>query len=136
MALIGKIRQWIIDLLHSGSNQNERPFLKKNNESNIPDLFIIGDLAGAPVIKYAMEQGFDVIEHIATLENAIGGDDPALARPWDADADVQHARHTTQLADTQNDRTRQSWMFYTDLHAVSRNLVHPPVLFGRHPRSE
>ena len=25
----------------------------------------------------------------------------------DADADVQHARHTTQLADTQNDRTRQ-----------------------------
>lgn len=69
------LKQYIVSILHSGSSQNERPFLKKHNESNIPGLFIIGDLAGAPVIKYAMAQGYDVIEHIAKLPNAIGGAD-------------------------------------------------------------
>ena len=73
-----KIKQQIVDILHSGSSQNERPFLKKENESNIPGLYIVGDLAGAPVIKYAMAQGFEVIEHIATLPNAIGGSDKEL----------------------------------------------------------
>jgi thioredoxin reductase/polyferredoxin len=73
-----KIKQQIVSILHSGSSQNERPFLKKHNESNIPDLYIVGDLAGAPVIKYAMAQGYEVIEHIATLPNAIGGSDKEL----------------------------------------------------------
>ncbi len=71
------IKEKIIDILHSGSSQNERPYLKKYNESNIPGLYIIGDLAGAPVIKYAMAQGYDVIEHIASLPGAKidGGED-------------------------------------------------------------
>lgn len=73
-----KIKQQIVAILHSGSSQNERPFLKKHNESNIPGLYIVGDLAGAPVIKYAMAQGYEVIEHIATLPNAIGGSDTEL----------------------------------------------------------
>jgi len=77
-SFLTQFRKKIIDILHSGSSQNERPFLKKNNESNIPGLFIIGDLAGAPVIKYAMAQGHDVIEHIATLPGAIGGGDGDL----------------------------------------------------------
>ncbi|TDI88147.1 MAG: FAD-dependent oxidoreductase [Caldithrix sp.] len=76
--MLRKLRQKIIDILHSGSGQNERPFLKKHNESNIPGLFIIGDLAGAPVIKYAMAQGHDVIEHIAALPGALGGGDGDL----------------------------------------------------------
>ncbi|HEX9655061.1 MAG TPA: NAD(P)-binding domain-containing protein, partial [bacterium] len=70
-----KIKQSIVTILHSGSSQNERPFLKKHNESNIPGLYIIGDLAGAPVIKYAMAQGYEVIEHIAGLPNVSKGRD-------------------------------------------------------------
>ena len=77
-SFLNQFRQKIIDILHSGSSQNERPFLKKDNESNIPGLFIIGDLAGAPVIKYAMAQGHDVIEHIAALPGATGGGDDDL----------------------------------------------------------
>jgi thioredoxin reductase/polyferredoxin len=73
-----KVKQQIVAILHSGSSQNERPFLKKHNESNIPGLYIVGDLAGAPVIKYAMAQGYEVIEHIASLPNAIGGSDEEL----------------------------------------------------------
>ncbi|MFQ5770672.1 MAG: NAD(P)-binding domain-containing protein [bacterium] len=67
-----KLKESIVNILHSGSSQNERPYLKKHNESNVSGLFIIGDLAGAPVIKYAMAQGYDVIEHIASLPSAVG----------------------------------------------------------------
>jgi hypothetical protein len=38
----------------------------------------VGDLAGAPVIKVAMAQGYEVIEHIARLPGAIGGTDKDL----------------------------------------------------------
>ena len=77
-SLAKTLKEKIVAILHSGSFQNERPYLRKNNESNIPGFYIIGDLAGAPVIKYAMSQGFEVIEHIATLPKAIGGEDKEL----------------------------------------------------------
>src|SRR5437667_3144910 len=47
-----------------------RPALKGHNESNVAGLFVIGDLAGAPVIKLAMAQGFEVIEYIASRPDA------------------------------------------------------------------
>ncbi len=78
LSLGNKIKQALVDILHSGSSQNERPFLRKNNESNIAGLYVIGDLAGAPVIKYAMAHGYEVIEHIAGLPQAIGGSDANL----------------------------------------------------------
>src|SRR5205807_9197958 len=51
-----------------------RPVLRANFESNVPGLYIIGDLAGAPVVKLAMEQGSDVAEHIAAKPDARGSD--------------------------------------------------------------
>lgn len=50
-----------------------RPILDRNFQSNIPGLYVIGDLAGAPVIKLAMEQGYTVARHIAGLADAGGG---------------------------------------------------------------
>jgi NosR/NirI family transcriptional regulator, nitrous oxide reductase regulator len=77
-SLTSRLKQQIVSTLHSGSSQFERPYLRKHNESNIPGLFIVGDLAGAPVIKVAMTQGYVVIEHIARLPGAIGGTDKDL----------------------------------------------------------
>jgi len=37
-----------------------RPQLTANLESNVPGLYVVGDLAGAPVVKLAMEQGHRV----------------------------------------------------------------------------
>ncbi|NQT92349.1 MAG: NAD(P)-binding domain-containing protein [Lentisphaerae bacterium] len=62
-------------LLGSGTAESPRPALNARNESNVPDLYVIGDIAGAPVIKLAMEQGYDVIEHIASLPDAKSGED-------------------------------------------------------------
>lgn len=64
-------------ILSSGDMPSRRPLLRKNNESNIRGLYIIGDLAGAPVIKLAMAQGCEVIEHIAAQPDA-RGDDPRV----------------------------------------------------------
>ena len=47
---------------------NERadaiPELSRQYESNVPGVYIIGSLAGYPLIKQAMNQGYDVVEFI------------------------------------------------------------------------
>ena len=53
-------------LLESPNAPTQRPVLRANFQSNVSGLYIIGDLAGAPVVKLAMEQGSDVAEHIAS----------------------------------------------------------------------
>ena len=52
-------------IFETANGAARRPDLNQHRESNIPGLYVIGDLAGAPVIKLAMEQGVEVIEHIA-----------------------------------------------------------------------
>ncbi len=71
-------REKIESVLASGSGAFRRPVLRKGNESSVKGLFVIGDLAGAPVIKLAMAQGVEVIDFISTLpgmkERSGGGD--------------------------------------------------------------
>jgi thioredoxin reductase/Fe-S-cluster-containing hydrogenase component 2/CRP-like cAMP-binding protein len=40
------------------------PVLSRHYESNVPGVYIIGSLAGYPLIKQAMNQGYDVVEFI------------------------------------------------------------------------
>ena len=40
------------------------PELSRHYESNVPGIFVIGSLAGYPLIKQAMNQGYDVVEFI------------------------------------------------------------------------
>jgi NosR/NirI family transcriptional regulator, nitrous oxide reductase regulator len=63
----GRWKQSLDSILQSGTSDTPRPLLSDSRESNIPGLFVIGDLAGAPVIKMAMSQGEEVIEHLAGL---------------------------------------------------------------------
>ncbi len=42
----------------------ELPKLSADRESNISGLYIIGDLADAPIIKVALNQGYEVADHI------------------------------------------------------------------------
>jgi CRP-like cAMP-binding protein/thioredoxin reductase/ferredoxin-like protein FixX len=54
------------------------PVLSSRYESNIPGLYIIGALAGYPLIKQGINQGYEVIEHI--LGNPVEAADTALLR--------------------------------------------------------
>ena len=40
------------------------PELSRHYESNVPGVYVIGSLAGYPLIKQAMNQGYDVVEFI------------------------------------------------------------------------
>jgi NosR/NirI family nitrous oxide reductase transcriptional regulator len=64
---LGTLLQSILD---SPNADTRRPLIDGNFESNIPGLFVIGDLAGAPVVKLAMAQGSQVAEYIAARPNA------------------------------------------------------------------
>ena len=65
-----KVQEKLEAVFNSSNMLQRRPALKAHNESNIPGVYVIGDLAGAPVIKLAMAQGFEVIQHIATKPDA------------------------------------------------------------------
>jgi Fe-S-cluster-containing hydrogenase component 2/thioredoxin reductase/CRP-like cAMP-binding protein len=51
-----------IKLPHAGADA--LPELSDRYESNVPGLYVIGALAGFPLIKQAMNQGYDVVEYI------------------------------------------------------------------------
>ncbi len=61
----------------SVNGPTRRPALDEKRRSNIPGLYVIGDLAGAPVIKLAMAQGVEVIDEIAK-DPAARSADPAV----------------------------------------------------------
>ncbi len=54
------------------------PVVSARYESNVPGLFILGALIGYPLIKQAINQGFEVIEHV--LGNAIEPADQVLVK--------------------------------------------------------
>ena len=43
----------------------ELPRISPNHESNVKGLYVVGDLADAPIIKVALNQGFDVARSVA-----------------------------------------------------------------------
>ena len=48
----------------SSDDRNAPPPLSARYESNVPGLYIVGAVAGYPLIKQALNQGYEVIEHI------------------------------------------------------------------------
>ncbi|MFQ5695802.1 MAG: NAD(P)-binding domain-containing protein, partial [Terriglobia bacterium] len=74
---LGWLQEKFLTVLTSADMPQRRPALKANNESNVPGLYVIGDLAGAPVIKLAMAQGYDVVQHIAGKPDARATDPAA-----------------------------------------------------------
>ena len=77
------------------------PELTDHYESNVPGVFIVGSLAGYPLIKQAMNQGYDVVEFI-NGSNIKPADYPLLESqlcglPFDLDADALLARFKEKI---------------------------------------
>jgi hypothetical protein len=65
----------------SSSRSNDRlafPTLSPQFESTAPGIFVIGALAGYPLIKHCMNQGYDVIEFINGNTDLKPADEPLL----------------------------------------------------------
>src|ERR1700676_1487110 len=72
--MFGKLANFLHSILDSPNGDTRRPVVDGHFESNIPGLFVIGDLAGAAVVKLAMAQGSQVAEYIAAQPDAASGD--------------------------------------------------------------
>jgi cGMP-dependent protein kinase 2 len=60
------------------------PMLSPSFETNVPGLYVIGALAGYPLIKHCMNQGYDVVEYIAGNRDLRPADEPILAAKLEA----------------------------------------------------
>ena len=58
------------------------PILSPTFESSVPGLFVVGALAGYPLIKHCMNQGYDVVEHINGNVDLKPADEPLLAEKF------------------------------------------------------
>lgn len=62
----------------AGPGPESLPAVNEKYESSVPGLHIVGALIGYPLIKQAMNQGFEVVEHI--LGNPVEPADEAMVR--------------------------------------------------------
>ena len=62
----------------SSSDRLAFPVLSPMFESSAPDIFVIGALAGYPLIKHCMNQGYDVVEFINGNTTLKPADEPLL----------------------------------------------------------
>ncbi len=58
------------------------PKLSPRFESTVPGIYVIGALAGYPLIKHCMNQGYDVVEFIGGNESLKPADEPILAEKF------------------------------------------------------
>ncbi len=76
--MLAIVKERIDGVLSSGDMMQRRPVVRAHRESNISGLYIIGDLAGAPVIKLAMAQGVEVVDYIASRPDSKAKDTGAF----------------------------------------------------------
>ena len=96
------------------------PELSKEYESTVKGLYVVGDLADAPVIKIALNQGYDVACRIAAKSDAKAGQDDVLA----AERDEHGALHGPRAYPGDNGQLRQQFVVGKTAEHV---LVQPAV---------
>ncbi|MEM7482969.1 MAG: NAD(P)-binding domain-containing protein [Acidobacteriota bacterium] len=88
-------RRWLesIGVAFSGSGREARPVLDASYQSAVPGLYLIGAVTGRDLIKLAINQGHEVVEHI--LGHPVeAADEPVLRERlpfWDGTADQRIA---------------------------------------------
>jgi CRP-like cAMP-binding protein/thioredoxin reductase/Fe-S-cluster-containing hydrogenase component 2 len=95
IARLGAIppRKFVEDcgIVFPSKNPTALPEVSSRYESNVPGLFIIGALGGYPLIKQAMNQGYEVVEFINGNTSLKPADEPLLEEKFKSlpDPDVE-----------------------------------------------
>lgn len=99
------------------------PEVSPHYESNVPGLYVIGALGGYPLIKQAMNQGYEVIEYVAGNDIA-PADEPLLVEKFESmgDVDVDEVlasiRQTIPVFSKLNTLLLRETMLDSTVHAV------------------
>lgn len=109
------------------SNPDSVPLVSSRYESNVPGLFILGALIGYPLIKQAMNQGYEVIEHI--LGNPIEPADQVLVDerlkgiPGDSKAVLTMIRQSLPLFAELSDAQFRELIIDSTVHSKKRGEI-------------
>jgi CRP-like cAMP-binding protein/thioredoxin reductase/Fe-S-cluster-containing hydrogenase component 2 len=100
------------------------PEVSSTYESNIPGLYIIGALGGYPLIKQAMNQGYEVVEYIVG-NNIAPADQPLLERKFaglrsDVDVILEEARQKIPVWNNLNALQLREAMLESDVHVLKK----------------
>ena len=77
------------------------PTLSPTFESSVAGLYVVGALAGYPLIKHCMNQGYDVVEHINGNTDLKPADEPLLAEKFAKLQGGQDVSNTLEYIRTQ-----------------------------------
>lgn len=64
ISLFSKVGGVVRSVLGSADMPTRRPVLREHNQSSVDGVFIVGDLAGTPVIQLAIEQGEELAQYL------------------------------------------------------------------------
>lgn len=70
-AIISKVRESVLSLFDRGfdpAKARRLPVLNEAGESNVRGLYIVGEIAGTPLIKLGLNRGRAVIDHIVNVD--------------------------------------------------------------------
>ena len=87
----------------TGPDAGAFPALSASFESTVPGVYVVGALAGYPLIKHCMNQGYDAIEHLSGNVDLKPADEPILAERLeplpgvDVKAKLEHLRQSVPL---------------------------------------
>ncbi|MEP7262633.1 MAG: cyclic nucleotide-binding domain-containing protein, partial [Usitatibacter sp.] len=108
------------------ADQTAIPALSETYESNVKGLYIIGALGGYPLIKQAMNQGYEVVE-FAMGRTVSPADEPLLARKFASFADkmsvsqvLDHIQSNMPLLQGVNRLQLREFMLESELMAPAR----------------
>ena len=105
------------------------PALSSTYESNVPGMYVIGALGGYPLIKQAMNQGYEVVEYIQgnDVKPADHGllEDSFRSLPYKMDVDeiLQMAQERIPVFSGVNALQFRELMLDSDVHAPAENDI-------------
>ena len=112
--------------------RNALPEVSPQYESNVPGLYVVGALGGFPLIKQALNQGYEVIEHIVG-EDVEPTDAPLLrekisvAPGWDVDGFLDAVRQRVPIFAEMNALVLRDTMLESEVH----NFADGDIVFRR-----
>jgi len=118
-----------IGITFPSERRDALPALSQTYESNVPGIYIIGSLAGYPLIKQAMNQGYDVIE-VINGNQIRPADYPLLERQF-------HGLVGDRDPDSTLQRFKQIVPMFRELNALAfRELIMESEVIVAYPAGE
>ena len=113
-------------------DRNALPEVTPKYESNMPGLYVVGALGGFPLIKQALNQGYEVIEHIVgepvdPADTPLLSEKLALAPGWTVDGFLDAVRERVPIFAELNGLVLRDTMLESDVH----NFTDGEIVFRR-----